>query len=123
MTEYLKELGPQLVVVEATGGLETAVTAELAAEGLPVVVAEPEKGAGLCPGHRATGEDGRVGRPGAGAIRGNPAAPAAGAARRGDPGTEGAGGAPAAVGGDDHGGGEPAAEGQRGGSGPGWKST
>ena len=39
MTEYLKELGPQLVVVEATGGLETAVAAELAAEGLPVVVA------------------------------------------------------------------------------------
>ena len=39
MTEYLKELGPQLVVVEATGGLEMAV----AAAGLPVVVANPRK--------------------------------------------------------------------------------
>ena len=43
MTEYLKELGPQLVVVEATGGLETAVAAEMAAAGLPVVVANPRK--------------------------------------------------------------------------------
>ena len=40
MTEYLKELGPQLVVVEATGGLEMA---EMAAAGLPVVVANPRK--------------------------------------------------------------------------------
>ncbi len=43
MTEYLKELGPQLVVVEATGGLEMAVAAEMAAAGLPVVVANPRK--------------------------------------------------------------------------------
>ena len=53
MTEYLKELGPQLVVVEATGGLETAVTAELAAEGLPVVVANPRKVRAFA---RATGQ-------------------------------------------------------------------
>ena len=53
MTEYLKELGPQLVVVEATGGLETAVTAELAAAGLPVVVANPRKVRAFA---RATGQ-------------------------------------------------------------------
>ena len=53
MTEYLKELGPQLVVVVATGGLETAVTAELAAEGLPVVVANPRKVRAFA---RATGQ-------------------------------------------------------------------
>ena len=53
MTEYLKELGPQLVVVEATGGLETAVAAELAAEGLPVVVANPRKVRAFA---RATGQ-------------------------------------------------------------------
>ena len=53
MTEYLKKLGPQLVVVEATGGLETAVTAELAAEGLPVVVANPRKVRAFA---RATGQ-------------------------------------------------------------------
>ena len=53
MTEYLKELGPQLVVVVATGGLETAVAAELAAEGLPVVVANPRKVRAFA---RATGQ-------------------------------------------------------------------
>ena len=53
MTEYLKKLGPQLVVVEATGGLETAVAAELAAEGLPVVVANPRKVRAFA---RATGQ-------------------------------------------------------------------
>ena len=53
MTEYLKKLGPQLVVVEATGGLETAVAVELAAEGLPVVVANPRKVRAFA---RATGQ-------------------------------------------------------------------
>ncbi len=37
----LRELAPQLVVLEATGGMELAVAGELAAANLPVVVANP----------------------------------------------------------------------------------
>ncbi len=37
----LKELEPALVILEATGGLELAVTAALAACELPVVVVNP----------------------------------------------------------------------------------
>lgn len=37
----LKELSPHLIALEATGGLETVVTATLAASGLPVVVVNP----------------------------------------------------------------------------------
>ena len=37
----LKELSPQLIALEATGGFETVVTATLAASGLPVVVVNP----------------------------------------------------------------------------------
>lgn len=39
----LEELGPALVVLEATGGLEFAVTAALAAAELPVVVVNPRQ--------------------------------------------------------------------------------
>lgn len=37
----LKELSPQIVALEATGGFETVATAALAAVGLPVVVVNP----------------------------------------------------------------------------------
>ncbi len=37
------ELGPELVVVEASGGLQTALVAELGAAGLPVVVVNPRQ--------------------------------------------------------------------------------
>lgn len=37
----LRELGPQVIAVEATGGFETVLVAELAAAGLPVVVVNP----------------------------------------------------------------------------------
>jgi transposase len=37
----LRELAPQIVALEATGGFETVVTAALAAAGLPVVVVNP----------------------------------------------------------------------------------
>jgi transposase len=37
----LKVLKPNLIVLEATGGFETAVVAALAAAGLPVAVANP----------------------------------------------------------------------------------
>jgi len=39
----LKEFGPQLIALEATGGFETVVTAALAAAGLPVAVVDPSK--------------------------------------------------------------------------------
>jgi transposase len=37
----LREIGPQVIAVEATGGFETVLVAELAAAGLPVVVVNP----------------------------------------------------------------------------------
>ncbi len=39
----LRKLKPQLIVLEATGGLESLVTAGLAAAGLPVVVVNPRQ--------------------------------------------------------------------------------
>ena len=39
----LKELGPTLVVLEATGGLEMAVSCAIAAEGIPVAVVNPRQ--------------------------------------------------------------------------------
>lgn len=42
-TRKLKEMGPELVVLEATGGVEMAVTATLSAAGLPVVVVNPRQ--------------------------------------------------------------------------------
>ncbi len=41
LTERLRELAPHLVVLEATGGMELALTGELAAAGLPVAVVNP----------------------------------------------------------------------------------
>lgn len=41
LTERLAALAPVRIAVEATGGYETVVTAELAAAGLPVVVVNP----------------------------------------------------------------------------------
>ena len=43
LLHFLKEMRPQLVVLEATGGMEMALAAELAAAGLPVVVANPRQ--------------------------------------------------------------------------------
>jgi transposase len=41
LLQRLKELSPQLVALEATGGFETVVAASLGAAGLPVVVVNP----------------------------------------------------------------------------------
>ena len=43
LVSRLEELGPALIVLEATGGLELAVTAALAAAELPVVVVNPRQ--------------------------------------------------------------------------------
>jgi transposase len=41
LTARLRELAPQIVALEATGGFETVAVAALAAAGLPVVVVDP----------------------------------------------------------------------------------
>jgi len=41
LVEHLKELDPALIVLEATGGYETAAVAAIAEAGLPVVVVNP----------------------------------------------------------------------------------
>jgi len=56
LVDSLRQIGPKLIVVEATGGLQTLVVAELAAAGLPVAVIIPPS-AGLCQG------DGHLRRP------------------------------------------------------------
>ena len=43
LTERLQALGPSLVVLEATGGIELALVVELGAAGLPVVVMNPRQ--------------------------------------------------------------------------------
>lgn len=48
LVAQLAELAPALVVLEATGGLEMALVGSLACAELPVVVVEPQAGAGLC---------------------------------------------------------------------------
>src|SRR5438034_1518708 len=51
--EQLQALQPTLIVLEATGGLERAATAALAAAGLPVVVVHPRQARDCA---RATGQ-------------------------------------------------------------------
>ena len=41
--ERLKEAGPALIVIEATGGLEVRIATELASKGLPVAVINPRQ--------------------------------------------------------------------------------
>lgn len=43
VVERLKEIGPTLIVIEATGGLEVRVATELASKGLPVAVINPRQ--------------------------------------------------------------------------------
>ena len=53
LVERLQALTPTLIVLEATGGLERAATAALAAAGLPVVVVNPRQARDFA---RATGQ-------------------------------------------------------------------
>lgn len=43
LTERLQALGPQLVVLEATGGLERLLVSSLTAVGIPVAMANPQR--------------------------------------------------------------------------------
>jgi transposase len=42
----LRKLGPELIMLEASGGLETLLVGELAAAQLPVAVVDPVRSAG-----------------------------------------------------------------------------
>jgi transposase len=53
LVERMQTLQPTLIVLEATGGLERAVTSALAAAGLPVVVVNPRQARDFA---RATGQ-------------------------------------------------------------------
>ena len=53
LVDRLQTLHPTLIVLEATGGLERAVTSALAAAGLPVVVVHPRQARDVA---RATGQ-------------------------------------------------------------------
>src|SRR5437867_5580323 len=53
LVERLQTVHPTLIVLEATGGLERAVTAALATAGLPVVVVNPRQARDFA---RATGQ-------------------------------------------------------------------
>src|SRR6266699_5642039 len=53
LVDRLQALHPTLIVLEATGGLERAATAALAAAGLPVVVVNPRQARDFA---RATGQ-------------------------------------------------------------------
>src|SRR4029450_301051 len=53
LVDRLQALQPTLIVLEATGGLEHAATAALAAAGLPVVVVNPRQARDFA---RATGQ-------------------------------------------------------------------
>jgi hypothetical protein len=65
----LRPLAPEVVVLEATGGYERAVTAALGAAGLPVVVLNPRQVRDAGQGDRAFGEDRYPRRSRAGAFR------------------------------------------------------
>ena len=52
VVDQLKDVAPEMVVVEATGGLETALSAALLAALVPVVVIQPPPGERLRQGYR-----------------------------------------------------------------------
>ena len=53
-----RAVGPALVVLEATGGLEVAVVGALAVAGLPVAVVNPRQVRDFAKRHRPAGQDG-----------------------------------------------------------------
>ena len=69
LVSQMEDLGPSLVLLEASGGLELPLVAALAAAALPVVVVNPPSGSRLRQGHRDAGQDRRSGRGGPGPFR------------------------------------------------------
>jgi transposase len=66
---WLQALGPRVIVVEATGGYEAPLVAELGVATLPVAVVNPRQVRDARPRHRTLGEDRPAGRAGAGPFR------------------------------------------------------
>ena len=85
-------LGPAMVLLEATGGLELPLVAALAAAALPLVVVngggQPASGQRLRQGHRNAGQDRRSGRGGPGPFRRRRPSLGAPPQGRGDPGPQ-----------------------------------
>ena len=67
LVSEMKTLGPSLVLLEATGGLELPLVAALAAEALPVVVVNPRQVRDR-QGYWEVGQDRRPGRRRAGPL-------------------------------------------------------
>jgi len=63
--QRLREVSPTLIVMEATGGLETRLASELAAQGLPVAVINPRQGRDFA---KATGQLAKTDRVDAGVL-------------------------------------------------------
>ena len=100
LVAQMQQLNPAALVLEATGGLETALGGSpgscLPAGGC----SQPSPGAGLCQGHWAAGQDRFPGRGGPGSLRrGRPVLPCVPSGSR-DPGPQLAGGPQTT--GDDH---------------------
>jgi transposase len=62
-------LDPQLIVLEATGGLERLVVAALAVAGWPIAVVNPRQVRGFAKATGPAGQDRRLGRCGARPLR------------------------------------------------------
>ena len=69
LVSQMVDLGPAMVLLEATGGLELPLVAALAAAALPVVVVNPRQGSRLRQGHRYPSQDRRSRCGGAGPLR------------------------------------------------------
>ena len=88
LVSQMVDLGPAMVLLEATGGLEVPLVAALTAAALPVVVVNPRPGQGLRQGHRNAGQD-RLSRcGGAGPLRRRRSSLRAPSQGRGDPGSQ-----------------------------------
>ena len=96
LVDRVKALHPTLIVLEATGGLERAVTSALATRASRRR-REPAAGPGFCPSYGPTRQNGRVGCPRPGPLCRRDPPDAATAARRPDEGAARPPGAPPAT--------------------------
>jgi len=87
---WLQSLQPRVIVVEATGGYEAPVVAELGVAGLQVAVVNPRQVRDAGQGDGTPGQDGSARGPGVGACRPGGASNPTPAARRGGPSVGGA---------------------------------
>src|ERR1700738_4441166 len=87
ISELLRRLEPaDLVIIEATGGLEVPVASALATAGIAVAVVNPRQVHDFASRHRTAGQDRRARRASASAIWRSGQTPGESAARRAGPG-------------------------------------